>query len=739
MKSLLFGVLLVVASSAYTLRDIPTVLENDQGLLCDVCEFVGDEVNKRILTKETREQVVKVAGLVCDKLPIFGKECKSTVEEYGDDLVDKLFKLFNVETICAKAHLCQTKNDIPAFFGVSDSEGCKACMDGLTIVKIIIDSDQFEDLLDITVTEICMAAGGDVKTCTAISTTIVNQIAENLRPMFVPAALCQSAGACPATDLLADAKVSGSGCIVCKDSFQIIKNLLTSAEVSEILDVAIDETCIAMGFGVETCEKLAGTIFHEILDNLMASFDPDFICGHLGSCPQKPCPFLASLGADSEGCKACVDALGIVQQILEAPATIDLVHIAVDETCVAIGGDAKTCEAIVDGIIDPIITNLITLFKPRSLCAQAGACPASLLSVPNKMGCVACEDTFSIIKKVLESDELAELVHLGINKTCGAIGGAAGRQCIMILSVVVDNSRLQLLPLFNPHAVCAQTGACPAHLEESNLQGGIFCDFCKDSVLELKNIAADQATDAMLDEITAIICNTVKIPFCKTVIGSVVQQELTSILALDANSTCTNVGACTPDFTVETVAVETVAVETVAVETVGDTCSECESIANEIVALLKNEEVDSLIKEAITEICTVLPIANCEATIDGYFDQIVALIKNMTGKDICGLIGLCGSKAPVVAPVVPALALGDTCSECAMIAGLLLTELKDPTVQAQVEAAIDQACVVLPISNCKDTIHQYMVIAESFIGTLDGKTVCGYVGLCSFGDAMEWF
>jgi len=275
--------------------------------------------------------------------------------------------------------------------------------------------------------------------------------------------------------------------------------------------------------------------------------NPDYMCGKMGSCPKIDIPFTSTL-KDDEGCKACMDGLDIVDIILKSNETMDLVNIAVDEICMAIGGDVGTCKSIIIGILDPIIENLVKLFDPASLCKQAGACPAYL---------------------------------------------------------------------------------------NTKWEGGIFCDACIDGVLELKNIAEDHETDDMLNELTNIVCNTVQIPFCKSIIGAVIKESLSDVENLNPNVTCTNIGACTAASVAPVTKLDFLP------EKVGDTCSECTAIAGEIITLLQNDEVDSLIKEAISELCTVLPISDCEATIDGYFDEIVALLKNLDGKTLCSLVGLC--------------------------------------------------------------------------------------------------
>ena len=513
-----------------------------ENVLCDVCHFIGDEVTGRVLTEEAERKVISLAKTVCSKIPVFSAECELAVSQHGKDWVDTLFRLVDVDMLCSKAHLCTTNT---VEFTLRDGEACTACMDGLDMVKMVIESEDMKGLLHVIVNETCSAVGGNVASCEALVDTILDQILGNLVPMFNVKALCVNAGACPAS--LA-AKPTEIGCTVCRDVFGIVSSAVNSPEVEELIEITVNQTCLLVGFGVDQCEHVFLYLASSILDSVKLSVRPDSICATLGSCPVSDTPFHLSPVEGKEGCKACMDGMDLVDQILKSPSTLDLLHIAIDEICMAIGGDVATCQGIIEGTLDPIISNLIALFDPASLCKQAGACPA---------------------------------------------------------------------------------------LENTKWEGGVFCDACVDGVLELQNIAEDTETDEMLDELTDILCNVIQIPFCKTVIGSIIKESLTDVESLNPNTTCANIGACSNLDEQDQVRSYEVR------SSVGDTCSECTMIAGELITLLENQQVDALLKEAISEICTVLPISDCETTLDGYFDQLVALLKNLDAKTLCSLIGLC--------------------------------------------------------------------------------------------------
>ena len=242
MKAVLLAVCLLGVSLSVSVFPRGEVQSQEQDFLCDLCEFLGDEVNTRVLNAETKTMIMTVAEQACLSLPIFAKECDQILNAYGKDWMDAAFEMFDKEKICAKAHMCQSKVAVPDFFSLGEGEGCTACLDGLRMVKMLISSDDMKDILHVVVNETCIAIGGDEATCEALVDTIIDQILGNLVPMFDEEALCAHAGACPAQTLQSLIKTD-PGCSLCKDIFTITQNILENDKLMEVATIAINETC----------------------------------------------------------------------------------------------------------------------------------------------------------------------------------------------------------------------------------------------------------------------------------------------------------------------------------------------------------------------------------------------------------------------------------------------------------------------------------------------------------------
>ena len=521
-----------------------------QSLLCDVCHFTAKEIKMRVLGESGKEEAMGLAADVCliisNYTPKWGEKCFKILNKHGIEAINYIFEhVPDVEAYCDEIifedeYICP-HNDTAhnAFFQLKEGERCQACKDGLDMVKTLISSDDMKDMIHVIVNETCMAIGGDVASCEAVTDSVIDEILGNLLPMFKVDALCQFAGACPVPHWL-EMHSSELGCLLCKDGFGILERIFASPELADIVNVAVNQTCQLIGYGEDSCLFVGKFVATKLLSTLKQVVEPATVCGKVGACPLTPAPkYIPDTLQDGEGCKACVDALKIVDSILKANETMDLVHVAVHETCMAIGGDVDTCTKIIEGVIDPILTRAIAMFDPAALCKQSGACPSLQLDSP---------------------------------------------------------------------------------------EGGMFCNFCIDGILELQNIAKDKETNDMISELTSIACNAIKIPFCKAIIGVAVKDALQGITGLNANSTCSSLQACTKLHE----------------ENLGDACSTCTMVTNLVInGIVGNSEFKALVDAAISGICGVCPYKQCVPIMNAGFAQVVNMIKSFGGRGLCSLFGLC--------------------------------------------------------------------------------------------------
>lgn len=519
-----------------------------QSFLCDVCHFMGKEMNMRVLDDDTKEQFLETAQEMCVVLPSsLVNQCIAMVNQHGTEIVDEIFKTLNLEPYCDEIEifgeaLCPHDSTLNTMTSTMKSEdGCKACKDSLDMLKMLLSSEDMKDLLHVAINETCMAIGGSVDVCEAMVTTVVDEILGNLLPMFNVEALCRFSGSCAAPSWLA-AHSSDVECLLCKDGFGMIEALITSPELTDILDVATNMTCKALGID-DRCKDIGSFLTEQLVDYLKEVANPDMVCGQLGVCPavvKEKALFQAAVQAN-EGCKACMDAFDIIQSIMKAKETEDLVHIAVNEMCLAIAGNqAETCEKIVEGIIDPIIKQLVFLFDPATLCKKAGACANLLMVDAEGAICDICIDGIEEVKNIAEDKEVADMLSKITDVVCDAISIPF---CKAALNTIVKEA-LQGMKNIDANATCATLDACPKYYLE-NVAGGPFCSMCEMASNAVINaIVKNKEFHALVSKGIALVCKVWPGDDCPQLLDTAFQAMIQALEAFGGQEICTLIGLC---------------------------------------------------------------------------------------------------------------------------------------------------------------------------------------------------
>jgi len=522
-----------------------------QSFLCDVCRFMGKEMNMRVLDDDTKEEFLTAAQELCTVLPSkWVNKCLDAITEQGPEIVDEIFKTLDLEPYCDEFEifgesLCPHNSTLDMISqAVKNEDGCKACKDSLDMLKMLLTSDDMKDLIHVAINETCMAIGGNVESCEAITTSVVDEILGNLLPMFNVDALCRFSGACSAPSWLA-AHSSDVECLLCKDGFGIIEGIIKSAELSNMIDIAVNETCTAIGVGEDRCLTIGTFMKEQILDVLAASVNPDMMCGEIGVCPAviKNEVVSQSYVKDNEGCKACMDAFDIIQAFLKADETEDLVHIAVTELCMLIAGEqSDTCSKIIDGIIDPIIKELVFMFDPATICKKAGACPNLLMVDAEGAICDICIDGIDEVKNIADDKEVSDMLSKVTDLICDSLSIPF---CRAALNTIIKEA-LQGVESLDSNATCAMLGACPnCHVLDNNVEGGPLCSLCTmASNTVINTIVNNKEFHALVNKAITLVCKVWPGDDCPQVLGEVFQTIIKALESFGGQELCTLMGLC---------------------------------------------------------------------------------------------------------------------------------------------------------------------------------------------------
>jgi hypothetical protein len=406
-------------------------------------------------------------------------------------------------------------------------------------------------------------------------------------------------------------------------------------------------------------------------------------------------------------------------------ATIDQVVAEAGKVCSELPFVSNECSALVKEYGHYYLELLVGTIDVAQLCSEIGLCSsqvrdmvassklfqAIMQGLQDDDGCKACTDGMDIIKNILNSKDTLDLLHIAVHEICGLVSVSG---CEILADTALDQILNKVLPMFDPVAICKQVGACPA-LEIQDLYSPAkvgddspVCQGCHDLFGEIKKSASDPATKVISKDLAPVICELVSIPFCESLVSKFLESNLEKAQNLDVDGTCAALGACQGE-----------------VSSFEDYCTECTEVADQVLKLLKDPEYQKKLEAFLDELCTVLPIPDCKETLHTYLLMFETLINGMDGKTLCGYLGVCSYKKLELAKKV-----GDTCSECTMIAGEVITLLENGQVDALIKEAITEVCTILPISDCEKTLDGYFDEIVALLKSLDAKTLCSLIGLC---------
>ncbi|XP_063678244.1 uncharacterized protein LOC134814133 [Bolinopsis microptera] len=425
---------------------------------------------------------------------------------------------------------------------------------------------------------------------------------------------------------------------------------------------------------------------------------------------------------DPAKCTLCKAAVSELKVIMEDKDTKDLLGVLKKFVCANV--PIQDCDNWVDSELSQL-ESVVEALDPGAACSQLAVCATTMAPLQDSIQCEFCEFLGDeVVKRVLTSATIDEVVAAAekvcselpfVSNECSALVKEYGHFYLDLLVGSIDVQQL-----------CSKIGLCSRQVRDLIESTELFevikkglqddsplCAGCQDLLGEVKKAANDPDTIAINKDLAPVICEVISIPFCNSLMTKLLEGTLVKAQNLDVEGTCVALDACSGS-----------------VVGMGDVCSDCAQIADLVIKELQDPAVQQQIEAVLDEACSILPIPDCKETLHSYMVIIETLISGMDGKTVCGYAGLCSSKHETVSSYEVSSSVGDTCSECTMIAGELITLLENQQVDAILKGVISEICTVLPISNCETTLDGYFDELVALLKNLDGKTLCSLIGLC---------
>lgn len=172
-------------------------------------------------------------------------------------------------------------------------------------------------------------------------------------------------------------------------------------------------------------------------------------------------------------------------------------------------------------------------------------------------------------------------------------------------------------------------------------------------------------------------------------------------------------------------------------------CILCERVIKQVEKRVKDNKSKEHIKQVLDEACHSLPKENlknkCIEAVNKNIDYIIdAVIKEVSPKEICAVLGFCIGSEEIEFQMIPATVeqqLKDKpeCVLCELIMTRLEAELKNKKTQEEIRRSVENICEKLPRSyaaSCKSFIDKYADLIISMVDTVPPKELCGSLNFC---------
>jgi hypothetical protein len=257
--------------------------------LCQMCEqLIG-----KYLNNATLQQLLHQVESYCGYLPGgLGDQCKSMVDQYGQQIIKEILGKYNAKTICTDLlHVCQGKQvfllaGIPfqQAPGVKQQDPCAMCKQ---VIGQVLNEQTLENLLS-RVESFCdkLPFGEE---CHTILHKFGEQLIDSILAKYTPDSVCKDIFHVCSRDksaapvfvehpLLVQLLAKQSNDQLCDTCMNVAGQLLTEKTLSAILD-RVEAMCDRLpGFVADECHKIVQSEGKQFVAQILASYTPAKVC-----------------------------------------------------------------------------------------------------------------------------------------------------------------------------------------------------------------------------------------------------------------------------------------------------------------------------------------------------------------------------------------------------------------------------------------------------------------------------
>jgi len=606
---------------------------------------------------------------------------------------------------CVKA--VWEKENVPQ----DDDEVCKICKDMVGEARDTLMSNETQEELKQVLEGSCdlIPIAIIAKECKTLSDEFIPELIETLASEMNPDTVCTVAGLCNSAriDTMLETVTKqggvqyGGDCNLCREGATKTKEQLRSLTQDQVEDKLI-EMCGYTGSFSDACMETVLEESDDIYKMVTEQFNEE-ICDLSGLCSQtfEKVPATVLKQGEDIQCEFCEKVIKHWIDVYASNASLAEFKTMLDGICEKLDKkNADHCKHIVDDYYIPAFEFLRNEIDPHMLCSLAGLCGKSLQIPPTSKA-----PAISMVKLQPAS---------------------RNNQNLMVKSSAALNG-----PLYVPPSV-VQTSS-PT------------CVLCEYVLHELQQYLKDGQTEEQIKKTVEAICD--KMPgVIKKQCTDFVDTYEPAIVAflvneIEPSQVCPMLHLCDSQNTVDNLQSNGL----ISLKS-DSSCEMCEFAMNEVFSVLKDKDDQDMVKNVLKSICYRLPNSiesSCEDFVEKYTSGIINfIVAGLTPDEVCAALDLCTSTLSAPAPIEPVAVVvptpeevGDTgCVLCEYVITTLDSMLEDKENEAQIKAALETICSILPKSiekECDNFVETYTdIIIDMLTKDVTPEMICTNLGLC---------
>ncbi|KAJ8022464.1 Prosaposin [Holothuria leucospilota] len=716
---------------------------------CADCKNFFQDVSTVLNNPATQQMILQDIENLCNDLGSLGPQCQQYVSEYGPLVINFLLQYLDPAAICGDIGFCSAVSTPPTkLFGVN-ADQCTDCKNFFQDVSTVLNNPATQQMILQDIENLCNDLGSLGPQCQQYVSEYGPLVINFLLQYLDPTAICGDIGFCsavstPPTKLFG---VNADQCTDCKNFFQDVSTVLNNPATQQMILQDIENLCNDLGSLGPQCQQYVSEYGPLVINFLLQYLDPTAICGDIGFCSAVSTPPTKLFGVNADQCTDCKNFFQDVSTVLNNPATQQMILQEIENLCNDLGSLGPQCQQYVSEYGPLVINFLLQYLDPTAICGDIGFCsavsrpPTKLFGV-NADQCTDCKNFFQDVSTILNNATVQQMILQDIENLCNDLG-SLGPQCQQYVAEygpLVINFLLQYL---DPTAICADIGFCSAVSRPQTKLFGVSadqCTDCKNFFQDVSTILNNPSTQQMILQDIENLCNDLGPslgPQCQQYVSEYGPLVINFLLQyLDPASICGDIGFCPSLTTIP--AIELVAAHPISrlnQESPSDgpvACTVCKMVVQKVEVILKDKKTEAEITAAMEKVCSLLPTSlarQCQAFIDQYGPVIIQLLVNqMDPQQVCSYIRLCKNNQELQYQA------GELCTVCEFAMTELDKLILDQSTIADVEAALDKLCSLLPSTlsdSCQSFVDTYTeTIVQLIVKEVSPKLICRAIGVC---------